>query len=76
MGTSVKRVISYLLIGLVVVFTVLALLGIWDIISLEEIVRKMFLSLMVVFAASAVILFIFSVLIKDPDVPNRNNPVS
>jgi dolichyl-phosphate-mannose--protein O-mannosyl transferase len=76
MGTSVRRVISYLLIGLVVIFTVLALLGIWDIISLEEIVRKMFLSLMVVFAASAVILFIFSVLIKDSDVPKRDNPVS
>jgi len=76
MGTSVKRVISYLLIGLVVIFTVLALLGIWDIISLEEVVRKMFMSLMVVFAASAVILFIFSVLIKDSDLPDRNNPVS
>jgi hypothetical protein len=76
MGTSVKRVISYLLIGLVIVFTVLALLGIWDIISLEEIVRKMFLSLMVVFAASAVILFIFSVLIKDSDVTKHDNPIS
>lgn len=74
MGTSVKRIISYLLIGLVVVFTILALLGIWDIISLEEIVRKMFLSLMVVFAASAVILFIFSVLIKDSDNIRNNNP--
>jgi hypothetical protein len=74
MGNSVKRIISYLLIGLVVVFTVIALLGIWDIISLEEIVRKMFLSLMVVFAASAVILFIFSVLIKDSDITKRENP--
>ena len=74
MGNSVKRIISYLLIGLVVVFTILALLGIWDIISLEEIVRKMFLSLMVVFAASAVILFIFSVLIKDSDITKRENP--
>jgi dolichyl-phosphate-mannose--protein O-mannosyl transferase len=74
MGNSVKRIISYLLIGLVVVFTILALLGIWDIISLEEIVRKMFLSLMVVFAASAVILFIFSVLIKDSDIVKRENP--
>jgi len=74
MGNSVKRIISYLLIGLVVIFTVLALLGIWDIISLEEIVRKMFLSLMVVFAASAVILFIFSVLIKDSDLPKKDNP--
>jgi hypothetical protein len=74
MGTSIKKIISYLLIGLVVVFTVIALLGIWDIISLEEIIRKMFLSLMVVFAASAVILFIFSVLMKDLDVPKRENP--
>ncbi len=74
MGNSVKKVISYLLIGLVVVFTVIALLGIWDIISLEEIIRKMFLSLMIVFAASAVILFIFSVLIKDSDLPKRENP--
>ncbi len=75
MGNSVKRIISYLLIGLVVVFTVIALLGIWDIISLEEIVRKMFLSLMVVFAASAVILFIFSVLVKDSsDISKRENP--
>jgi len=74
MSNSIKKVISYLLIALVVVFTVIALLGIWDIISLEEIVRKMFLSLMVVFAASAVILFIFSVLIKDSDLPKSNNP--
>jgi heme A synthase len=76
MGNSVKKVISYLLIGLVVIFTLLALLGIWDVISLEEIVRKMFLSLMVIFAASAVILFIFSVLIKDSDIPKRNDSVS
>jgi hypothetical protein len=74
MGNSIKKVISYLLLGLVVIFTVIALLGIWDIISLEEIVRKMFLSLMVVFAASAVILFIFSVLIKDSDLPKHENP--
>jgi hypothetical protein len=75
MGNSVKRIISYLMIGLVTIFTVIALLGIWDIISLEEIVRKMFLSLMVVFAASAVILFIFSVLIKDSDnIVKHDNP--
>jgi hypothetical protein len=69
MSSSVKKVISYFLIALVLMFTVVALLGIWDIISLEEIVRKLFVSLMVVFAAAAVILFIFSVLIKDEDTP-------
>ena len=55
------------MIGAILVFTIIALLGIWEIIELEEIIRKMFLSLMVIFAASAVILFIFSVMIRDSD---------
>jgi hypothetical protein len=71
MSHSVKKVISYFLITLVLVFTILALLGIWDIISLEDIIKKMFVSLMVVFAAAAVILFIFSVLIRD-DEPTKS----
>ncbi len=65
MNTSVKKIISYFMIILVLIFTIIALLGIWDIISLDDIIKKMFVSLMVVFAAAAVILFIFSVLIKD-----------
>ena len=65
MNTSVKKIISYFMIILVLIFTMIALLGIWDIISLDDIIKKMFVSLMVVFAAAAVILFIFSVLIKD-----------
>jgi heme A synthase len=72
MNTSVKKVISYFMIVLVLIFTIIALLGIWDIISLEEIIRKMFVSLMVIFAAAAVILFIFSVLIRD-EVPQKND---
>jgi len=67
MNKTVKKVISYFLIALVLLFTAIALLGIWDIISLEDIIKKMFVSLMVVFAAAAVILFIFSVLIKDDE---------
>jgi hypothetical protein len=71
MNKTVKKVISYFLIALVLLFTAIALLGIWDIISLEDIIKKMFVSLMVVFAAAAVILFIFSVLIREdePDQP-------
>lgn len=67
MNKTVKKVISYFLIALVLLFTAVALLGIWDIISLEDIIKKMFVSLMVVFAAAAVILFIFSVLIRDDE---------
>jgi len=68
MGT-VKKITSYLLIGLVLLFTVVALLGIWDIIPLEKIMMKMISSLIIVFASAAVVLFIFSVLIKDPNQP-------
>ena len=71
MNKTVKKVISYFLIALVLLFTAIALLGIWDIISLEDIIKKMFVSLMVVFAATAVILFIFSVLIKDDELPEK-----
>jgi hypothetical protein len=67
MSNSIKKIISYLLIGIILIFTVIALLGIWDIILLEDIIRKMILSLLVIFAASAVILFIFSVMIRDSD---------
>ena len=74
MNTSVKRVISYFMIFLVLVFTIIALLGIWDIISLEDIIKKMFVSLMVVFAAAAVILFIFSVLIRDQEPEQLDKP--
>jgi len=67
MANSIKRIISYILILMVLLFTVIALLGIWDVIDLDDIIRKMFVSLMVIFAAAAVILFIFAVIIKDND---------
>ena len=67
MQSSIKKIISYFMIALVLIFTVIALLGIWDIISLEDIIKKMFVSLMVVFAAAAVVLFIFTVMLKDGD---------
>jgi hypothetical protein len=62
---TVKKAVSYILIGLVLLFTLIAILGIWRIIDLEQVMLKVIYSLLVVFAASAVILFIFAVLIKD-----------
>jgi hypothetical protein len=62
---AIKKIVSYILIAMVVLFTVVALLGIWDVICLERIGWKMITSLIIIFASSAVILFIFSVLIKD-----------
>ena len=47
--------------------TVISILGIWEVISLEDVMRKIFTSLFVIFVASVIVLFIFSVLIKDSD---------
>lgn len=65
MDKSVKKVVSYVLIILVLIFTVIAVLGVWEIIDLNNIVQKIMTSLLIIFAASAVVLFIFSVLIKE-----------
>jgi len=69
MDKSVKKIVSYILIILVLIFTVIAVLGIWEIIDLSNIIQKIMTSLLVIFAASAVILFIFSVLIKNNELP-------
>lgn len=67
--SNIKRVVSYILIGLVLIFTVIAILGIWGLIDidLQKIMLNTLYSLLVVFAASAVILFIFTVLIRDDE---------
>ena len=60
-----KKIIIWFLILLVLIFTVIALLGIWDIIDLDRVVRKLLLSLVVIFASAAVILFIYRVMGKE-----------
>jgi len=63
---TVKTIISYFLIFLVLVFTIIAILGIWDVIDIDQVLQKILSSLIVIFAASAVVLFIFAVLIREP----------
>lgn len=62
-----KKIISYFLIFLVLLFTVIAILGIWNIINIKDVFGNLMQTLLVVFIASAIVLFIFSVLIKEPD---------
>lgn len=62
---SLKKITSYTLITFVMLITVISLLGIWEIISLEDVMRKIFTSLFIIFVASVIVLFIFSVLIRD-----------
>ncbi|MCB9000041.1 MAG: hypothetical protein H6540_08260 [Bacteroidales bacterium] len=62
---SVKKTIAYFLSGLVLIFAIIAILGIWDIIDLQNLLTKMFSSMLVIVAASAVIVFLFAILIRD-----------
>ena len=62
---GLKKITSYILITFVLIITVISLLGIWEIISLEDVMRKIFTSLFIIFVASVIVLFIFSVLIRD-----------
>ncbi len=61
-STSVRKVVAYILAGLVLLFSIVAILAIWDIIEYRYLIKRMFQSLMVVLAASAVIVLIFSIL--------------
>jgi predicted membrane channel-forming protein YqfA (hemolysin III family) len=67
-----RKGISVLLAVLTLFFTTLAILGIWEIIDVKNIAWKSISSIFVIFVASAIILFIFSVIYKGGD--DKLNP--
>lgn len=69
---SVRKITGFILVGIILIFTVLAILGIWEVINLEDVVEKLFKSLLAVFVASAVVLFITTVLIKEEQQPPKD----
>ncbi|MBU0489342.1 MAG: hypothetical protein KKA07_00395 [Bacteroidetes bacterium] len=69
-----KRFASIALIGLVLFFTVLSILAIWEIIEVRNILNKSLGSLMVIFVSSAIVLFIVSVVFKSGESHKPNNP--
>jgi uncharacterized membrane protein YidH (DUF202 family) len=62
---NLKKVTAYILVFIIIIMTILAILGIWDVINLESILKRSLTSLFVIFVSSVIVLFIFSVLIKD-----------
>lgn len=66
---KVKKIIAYTLSVLVLLFSIIAILGIWEIVDVEDLIARMFKSLMVVLAAAAVVVLIFSIL----DRPERHD---
>ncbi len=65
---KVKKIFAYSLSTLVLLFSIIAILGIWDLVDIEFLMARMFKSLMVIFAAAAVVVLIFSIL----DRPERD----
>lgn len=62
---TAKKVVAYILIGGILVMTIIGLLGVWGLIDMQMILQRMVYSLLIVFASSAVILFVFSMLLKE-----------
>jgi hypothetical protein len=70
---KIRKIIAYTLSVLVLLFSIVAILGIWDIIDIEYLISRMFKSLMVILAAAAVIVLIFSILDR-PERHERREP--
>ncbi|QQS51372.1 MAG: hypothetical protein IPM71_01225 [Bacteroidota bacterium] len=62
---NVRKITGIVLVALILIFTSVAILGIWEIIDLQEVLSKVLSSMLIVFVAAAVILFITTVLIKE-----------
>ncbi len=68
---NLKSLTAYVLIGFILIITIVSLLGVWDVISLDDVLKKIISSLLIIFVAAAVALFVFSVMINND---NKNTP--
>ena len=67
MENGIKRLTATVLILAVLFFSTLAVLSIWEVIDIDRIFRKSLLTLVVIFSASAIILFVFSNFLRGDD---------
>lgn len=67
---NVRKITGLVLVGLILIFTIVAVLGIWEVVDLQEVMVKVLSSLLVVFVASAVVLFITTILIREESKTN------
>ena len=67
MFQNIKKFAAYALTALVLFLTIIALLGIWDVISFEDVMRKILYSLFTIFLSTVILLFIFGVVIRDDE---------
>lgn len=62
---EMKKVISYLLASLVLVFALIAILSIWDVIQVKDVMMKSVKTLLVLFLSGAVVLFVMQISKKE-----------
>ena len=74
MENSVKKIASYILIFVVIVSTLIAIFSVWGLIDLEDVMWKIMQTLFIVFVAAVVVLFIYSVLLRNTDRGNFHDP--
>lgn len=60
-----RKFAAGVLMIMTIFITVVAILAIWDIIEVKNILTKALGTLLIIFSSSAVILFIFSLIFKD-----------
>lgn len=74
MYSILRKGASIILILLVLFFTTISILAIWDIIEIEHVMSKTLGTLLVIFVAAAIMLFIFAVVFKsDADKEKGTN---
>ncbi|MBM78829.1 MAG: hypothetical protein CL846_10135 [Crocinitomicaceae bacterium] len=68
MNSKIKKISSYFLIAIVLVTTLIAILEIWGLgLGIDKVFKKLIESLIVVFCSSAVVLFVFAVVLKEKE---------
>ena len=72
MDNAVKRVASYILVVVVIISTFIAILSVWGLIDLEDVIWKIMQTLFVVFIAAILVLFIYNILLREPFKKNQD----
>ena len=70
MYAILRKFAAIALVAMVLFFTVMSILSIWGLIEVEHVLSKTLTTLLVIFVAAAVMLFIFAIVFRDKD-PNR-----
>ncbi|MFT5336300.1 MAG: putative RND superfamily exporter protein [Luteibaculaceae bacterium] len=60
----IRKTIASILSVLVLVFTVIAVLAVWDVIEIEHLFKKSIATIFVLFIGAAIVLFIYSMVYK------------